>query len=37
MAPSIYEYRNALEWEQAMAEWCAENEPKSETLKTITK
>lgn len=27
MAPSIYEYRSAAEWEQAMREWCAENEP----------
>ena len=27
MAPSIYEYRSTAEWEQAMAEWCAENEP----------
>lgn len=26
-APSIYEYRNASEWEAAMNEWCAENEP----------
>lgn len=28
MAPSIYEYRTAQEWEKAMAEWCAENEPR---------
>lgn len=28
MAPSIYEYSSAAEWEQAMAEWCAENEPR---------
>ena len=27
MAPSIYEYRAEREWAQAMAEWCAENEP----------
>lgn len=27
MAPSIYEYSSAAEWEQAMAEWCDENEP----------
>ena len=26
--PSIYEYGSTVEWEQAMAEWCAENEPK---------
>lgn len=26
-APSIYEYRSRAEWEQAMREWCAENEP----------
>lgn len=32
-APSIYQFRNSLEWEQAIAEWCAENEPKeTETL-----
>lgn len=27
-APSIYEYRSISEWRSAMAEWCAENEPK---------
>ena len=27
MAPSIYEYRSAAEWEAAMNLWCAENEP----------
>lgn len=27
-APSIYEYRSEAEWEQAMREWCSENEPK---------
>lgn len=27
-APSIYQYRTAQEWETAMAEWCAEYEPK---------
>ena len=32
MAPSIYEYKTAQEWEQAMAEWCAENEPKTESV-----
>lgn len=39
-APSIYEYRNASEWEAAMNEWCAENEPKdntnTQTLKSNT-
>ena len=30
-APSIYEYRSTLEWETAMAEWCAENEPQAES------
>lgn len=33
-APSIYQFRNPLEWEAAMAEWCAENEPKDNS-KTI--
>lgn len=28
MAPSIYEYANVKDWQTAMAEWCAENEPK---------
>lgn len=32
MAPSIYEYRSTAEWEQAMAEWCAENEPKDTSI-----
>ena len=27
-APSIYEYRSRAEWEQAMREWCEENEPR---------
>lgn len=31
-APSIYEYRDPREWEEAMAEWCAENEPRIEYL-----
>jgi len=37
-APSIYEYRSASEWEAAMAEWCAEYEPKdnTQTLKSNT-
>lgn len=26
-APSIYEYQSTAEWEQAMKEWCEENEP----------
>ena len=26
-APSRYEYRSTAEWQQAMREWCAENEP----------
>lgn len=26
-APSIYEYRSAADFEQAMREWCDENEP----------
>lgn len=34
-APSIYEYRNPLDWEAAMAEWCAENEPKDNNTKNI--
>ena len=28
MAPSIYEYRSAAEWEQAMQEWCDAFEPR---------
>lgn len=37
-APSIYEYRNPRDWEQAIAEWCAEYEPKdnTQTLKSNT-
>lgn len=27
-APSVYQFRSELEWETAMAIWCAENEPK---------
>ena len=27
-APSIYEYATAEQWQQAMNEWCKENEPK---------
>ena len=27
-APSIYEYETAEQWQQAMNEWAAENEPK---------
>ena len=30
-APSIYQFRSSLEWEQAIAEWCAEYEPKDNT------
>lgn len=26
-APSVYEFRSEMEWETAMAEWLAENEP----------
>jgi hypothetical protein len=35
-APSIYQFRNTVEWEQAMVEWCAEYEPKDNetTLKS---
>lgn len=32
MAPAIYEYRTEAAWETAMAEWCAENEPRIEYL-----
>lgn len=32
MAPSIYDYSSPAEWEQAMREWCAENEPKDTTF-----
>lgn len=28
MAPSLYEFRTTQEWEQAMQEWCDENEPR---------
>lgn len=31
MAPSIYEYRSEADWQIAMAEWCAENEPQTES------
>ena len=31
-APSRYEFRSSSEWEQAMNEWCAENEPRTEYL-----
>jgi len=27
-APSIYQFRNRQDFETAMAEWCAENEPR---------
>lgn len=30
-APSIYEYRSEMEFQAAMAVWCAENEPKDNT------
>ena len=26
-APSIYQFRSELEYQTAMSEWCAENEP----------
>lgn len=32
MAPAIYNYSNEAAWETAMAEWCAENEPRIEYL-----
>lgn len=35
MAPSIYEYQNPVEWEQAMKEWCAENEDKTARVEYI--
>lgn len=35
MVPSIYEYRSTEEWEQAMAEWCYEYEPKDNNTTTI--
>ena len=28
IAPSIYGFRSESEWDTAMAEWCAENEPR---------
>lgn len=28
-APSIYAYRSEMEWQTAMAEWLAENEPRT--------
>ena len=35
MAPSVYEYRSEREWAQAMAEWCAENEPQDNDTQTL--
>jgi hypothetical protein len=35
MAPSIYEYQSPAEWEQAMREWCAENEDKTARVEFI--
>lgn len=26
-APAVYSFRSPIEWELAMEEWCAENEP----------
>lgn len=35
MAPSIYEYNTPQDWEQAMREWCAENEDKTPRVEYI--
>lgn len=35
MAPNIYEYQSEAEWQTAMAEWCAENEPKDNETSTL--
>lgn len=36
MAPSIYEYQSEADWQTAMNEWCAENEPQDTNNETST-